>query len=200
MKIAVYGATGMVGSAIGAEALRRGHQLTAVSRAGTAVAGAESAAAELADLAAFRELAENNDVVVLAIPPDRTGASHEPFVASHSAIAASTVPARIFVIGGAGALEIDGVALRDQPGFPEMFKPEATTMGAVLELYRSAPSLDWTMLAPAPSIGPGDRTGSYTSGLDSPVGDSISSADFAIAVLDEIEKPRHRGQRFTVAS
>ena len=64
------------------------------------------------------------------------------------------------MVGGAGAHQVEGVQLKDLPGFPEATKPEATTMAEVLELYRSASGLEWTMLAPAPQIAPGERTGS----------------------------------------
>lgn len=200
MKIAVYGATGMVGTEITSEALRRGHEVTAVTRGGTPVAQASPQAAELSDLDAFHRIATTHDAVVISVAPDRTGREHESYVESQRAIAAASVPARIFVIGGAGALEVDGVQLKDLPDFPEMYRPEATTMGRVLDAYRAAATLDWTMLAPAPEIGPGERTGSYTVGTNSPVGARISSQDFAVCALDELENPKHRNERFTAAN
>ena len=60
--------------------------------------------------------------------------------------------------------------------------------------------MDWTYLSPAPLIQPGERTGGYRVAIDSPAGESISAADYAIAMLDEIDRPAHRRQRFTVAS
>ncbi|MFD1213638.1 NAD(P)-dependent oxidoreductase [Arthrobacter sp. GCM10027362] len=200
MKIAVYGATGMVGSEITAEALRRGHEVTAITRSGSTVEGASAQAAELGDLDAFRQVAAAHDAVVVSVSPDRTGKPHDSLVAAHRAIAGSTVPARVFVVGGAGATEVGGVQLKDMPDFPEPYRPEAVTMGQVLDTYRAAAGLDWTMLAPAPMIAPGERTGSYKTGLDAPAGDSISSQDFAIAVLDELEEPKHRNRRFTAAN
>jgi uncharacterized protein len=103
-------------------------------------------------------------------------------------------------ITGAGSLEVGGVQLKDLPDFPEAYLAEATTFAQVLDTYRAAAGLDWTMLAPAPVIAPGKRTGSYKTGLDSPAGDSISSQDFAVAVLDELETPQHRNRRFTAAN
>ncbi|GAA1890402.1 NAD(P)H-binding protein [Paeniglutamicibacter psychrophenolicus] len=201
MKIAVYGATGMVGSQIVAEAAKRGHEVTAVSRGGRDVAGAASAAvAELGDTAAYRALAKENDVVVFSIPPSRTGESHQPFIDAHEEISETLVPARVFVVGGAGATEIDGVRLLNTPGFPEEYKPEARTMGEVLDFYTSASGLDWTMLAPAPVIAPGEPTGNIVLGNDSPAGDHVTTGDFAVAALDELEEPRHLHRRFTVAS
>lgn len=200
MKIAVYGATGMVGGEITAEALRRGHEVAAISRKGAPVVGATAVAASLDDLATFQAVAAGNDVVVISIPPPRTGEPHEPFLAAHRAIAASEVPARVFLVGGAGATEVNGVKLMDLPGFPAAYAPEARTMSAVLDLYRASKALRWTMLAPAPVIAPGQRTGKYALGKDSPAGERVSTQDFAVAVLDELEHPRHVNERFTVAS
>ena len=103
-------------------------------------------------------------------------------------------------MGGAGSLVVGDGLLKDTPNFPEAFKPTAKTMTEVLDVYQSSSGLDWTVLSPAPMIGPGERTGTYTVGTNSPVGDSISQEDFAVAVLDELENPQHRGARFTVAN
>lgn len=200
MKIAVYGATGMVGSQIVAEAVSRGHDVTAVSRSGAEVPGAAAAAADIADVPAYKKLAGSHDAVVLSVAPPRDGSTHAPFVAAHENISETLVSARVFVVGGAGATEVDGVQLKDLAGFPDAYKPEATTMGEVLEAYNSASGLSWTMLAPAPRIAPGERTGSYKLGVDSPAGESVSTQDFAVAVLDELEDPKHENRRFTVAN
>jgi putative NADH-flavin reductase len=200
MKIAVYGATGMVGSQIVAEALSRGHRVTAVTRTGSEVEGAAARAADLGDIKSYKEIAGEHDVVVLTIPPSRTGESHEPFIAAHEDIAETLVKARVFIVGGAGATEVNGVQLKDSEGFPEAYKPEAEAMSRVLDAYRDASGVNWTMLAPAPMIAPGTRTGEYKLGADSPAGDSISTQDFAVAVLDELENPRHENRRFTVAN
>lgn len=200
MKIAVYGATGMVGSQLVTEALSRGHEVTAVSRQGAAVEGTTAVAADLFDIAAYRKLAAENDVVVLSIPPSRTGEDHQAYLDAHEEISETLIPARLFIVGGAGATEINGVRLVDTPGFPEAYAPEARTMGAVLDFYTSASGLDWTMLAPAPVIAPGTRTGVYQLGNDSPAGENVSTQDFAVAALDEIETPKHLHRRFTVAN
>lgn len=200
MKIAIYGATGMVGAEIASEAIRRNHEVTAITRAGNSVEGAVSVAADLSDVAAFEDIAATHDAIVLSVAPDRIGGSHDPYLTTHQNIAATTVPARVLVIGGAGALEVNGVQLKDLPVFPEVYKAEANTMSAVLDSYRQSTDLDWTMLAPAPVIAPGERTGSYTLGLDTPAGSSVTTPDFAIAALDELENPRHRRQRFNAAN
>ena len=197
MKIAVYGATGHVGSAVTAEALSRGHQVTALSRSGASVGAAFGASADLADTATFVEIANKHDVVVISAGPPRTG---DVQIAWPNDIIASGVKARVFVVGGAGSLFAGDVRLKDTEGFPEMYKPEAETMTSVLNLYTASSGLDWTVLSPAPEIAPGSRTAKYVVGLESPVGSSISTEDFAVAVLDELETPAHRQERFTVAN
>ena len=104
------------------------------------------------------------------------------------------------MVGGAGSLEIDGVRLKDTAGFPSVYYNEATTFSTILDLYRASRGLTWTMLSPAPMIAPGQRTGVYRVGSDSPIGDAISAEDFAVAIVDELEKPAHTGTRFTVAN
>jgi putative NADH-flavin reductase len=73
-------------------------------------------------------------------------------------------------------------------------------MSEILDLYRASSGIDWTVISPAPEIGPGERTGEYNTALDTPAGERVSREDFAVAILDEIEKPVHRQKRFTVAN
>lgn len=206
MKITVYGATGNVGQAIVAESLKRGHAVVAVSRSeatattGATATGSSVRVADFADITTLKELDDASDVIVISIPPDRTGGSHEPLLTAHTQLIATLPTSRILVVGGAGALEIDGVLLMNDPDFPDMFKPEAATMKAVLDLYRDSALASWTMIAPPPEISAGTRTGRYVVGTDSPAGAAISTQDFALAVIDELEFPHHSGERFTVAN
>ena len=193
MKIAVFGATGMVGSRIAREAEARGHEVTALSR---------STGADMADAAAVREAAAAHDVVVSATGPSRTGESHEPWLASVSTLIDNVGATRVVFVGGAGSLLTpDGTRLLDTDGFPDEYKAEATSGAAALELFRAAPeSVDWTFVSPSPVIAPGERTGRVATSLDTPAGDFVSAEDYAVALVDEIEEPQHRRQRFTVAS
>ncbi|WP_028271865.1 MULTISPECIES: NAD(P)-dependent oxidoreductase [Arthrobacter] len=201
MKIAVYGATGMVGGQIVKESLRRGHEVTAISRTGAALPGATACSAELADTRMFASIASDHDAVVLATVPSRTGGDHGEWLAAMKAAFGSAGATRLLVVGGAGALQINGVRLCDSPEFPEPYRPEARTMAAAYDEIRSAPeSLDWTMLAPAPVMQPGIRSGKYVTADDSPAGRSITTQDFAVAMLDELENPSHHRARFTVAN
>ncbi|MCW3765772.1 NAD(P)-dependent oxidoreductase [Paenarthrobacter ureafaciens] len=201
MKIAVYGASGMVGSEIVKESLSRGHDVTAISRSGTEVPGATSKAADQADSQTFSTVAKDHDVVVLATGPSRTGGDHAEWLKAMSTAYSNAEGTRLMIVGGAGTLEVNGVRLLDSPEFPEAYKAEATTAAKALEVVREAPEeLDWTVLAPAPVIQPGERTGEYKVAKDTPAGASISSQDYAVAMLDEIESPRHRRTRFTAAN
>jgi len=204
MKIAVFGATGMVGSQIAAEAVRRGHDVTAVSRSGNPVADAPTAtpvAADLANGASVADIAKAHDVVVLSAGPSRTGGDHQQWLAEFSNALANVGDARVFIVGGAGALLVDGQRLVDLPGFPDAYKPEALTMAAAYENVLTLPeSLNWTMQAPAPEIAPGQRTGQYKVADNTPAGDKISTQDFAVAALDELETPQHVRARYAVAN
>ena len=109
------------------------------------------------------------------------------------------------VVGGAGSLRTaDGRQVWDADGLPELALQVMHGQGDALEHFRSVTDVDWTYLSPAADIGPGERTGTYRTGLDDLVtaadGTSrISVADYAVAMLDEIEQPGHTGKRFTVA-
>lgn len=199
MKIVVYGATGMVGSQIAEVAVARGHEVTGVSRTGKPMPGATAVAADLADTATVEELAAGADAVVFSIPPDRTGGPAQPTVDAHARIIAAKPAARLLVVGGAGSLEVNGSLLVDSPEFPEPYKPEAKAFTQILADYRASEGLDWTLVSPSPVIAPGERHG-YVLGTDSPVGGSVTTTDFADAILDELETPAYRGRRFTVAS
>ena len=201
MKIAVYGATGMVGSEIVNESINRGHEVTAISRKGAEIAGATAQVADLADAEVFASIAKDHDVVVLATGPSRTGGDHGEWLDAMATAYSNAEGTRLMIVGGAGTLEVDGVRLLDSPDFPEAYRAEATTAAKALEAVKQTPEdVDWTVLAPAPVIQPGERTGKYNVAKDTPAGTTISSQDYAVAMLDEIESPAHRRARFTAAN
>ena len=201
MRITVIGATGMIGSRVVAEAAQRGHEVTALSRSGRDVLGASTAGKlDLSDTAGVREAIDQSDATVIAVPSDRTGGSHEPTIEAHRNLIADPPRQRVLVVGGAGSLVVDGIALKDSAGFPVEYRAEAETFTTILELYRESEGVDWTLLSPAPVIAPGVRTGGYVTGADSPVGAEISAEDFAVAVVDELANPAYRLARFTVAA
>lgn len=193
MNISVIGAAGMVGSAIVAEAKNRGHEVTSYTRSGSA----GTSALDLANTEALVEVINSSDVTVISVASrdDYSAAS-----AAHRALIAAAPTGRFLVVGGAGALNAGEGLLLESPDFPAEYLPEAKTFASILEDYRAASGLNWTMLAPSPMIAPGAHTGDYRTEQDIPAGAFVSTQDFAVAALDEIENPAHAGTRFTVAS
>lgn len=209
-RIAVLGGTGYAGSHIVAEAVRRGHTVLSVARTVPAerVEGATYIEATLLDVPTLVNELIGVDVVVSAVAArgDMLGALR-PAIEQLLSVLPEDV--RIGVIGGAGGSLVaeGGPRLVDTEGFADEFKPEALEAIGILEdLQTRAGDRDWFYIHPAGGFGawaPGERTGSYRDGGDVLVvdenGDSfISGADLAVAVLDEIETPRHSRERFTV--
>jgi putative NADH-flavin reductase len=200
MKAAIIGGTGRAGSQIVAELARRGHTVTAIARRtdkAQALPGVTYRAVDMHDAGALAEALRGHDVVVSAVRfSDVTPA------ALISAVKASGV-ARYLVVGGAASLTADGGRLFDSPHFPEAYKPEAGAGIAFLEALKAEPTLDWTFLSPSAFFDGAERTGVFRLGLDELLvgadGKSrITFPDYAIAMADEIETPRHRRRRFTV--
>lgn len=199
-KIALIGASGNAGSRILKELSDRGHGVTAIARMPAKIAalpGVTAMAGDVYDEAGLARLLAGHDAVISAVH----------FTASEPATLIAAVRAsgvkRYLVVGGAGSLEVaPGQRLVDQPGFPEAYKAEATKGGVFLDLLRGVTDLDWTFLSPSAMFVPGERTGQFRLGGDALLanaqGSSISFEDYAIALVDEIEKPAHIRRRFTV--
>jgi uncharacterized protein len=206
VKIVIFGGTGSVGSAIVAEAAARGHEVVAVSRrepSSPLPSGAQWQPGDAGDAGSVRALVADADAVVSAIGPSREpGGDPQAFVGTLLGLAEAVGPTRLAVVGGAGSLEASpGVRLVDTPDFPPEYLAESRAGAASLDRLRSADlAADWTYLSPAPVIGPGERTGSYRVSDETPAGSFISYADYAVALVDELERPAHRRARFTVAT
>ena len=200
MKVAVIGASGRGGSRITAELARRGHQVTAIARNPEKVESHANVTAKKGDLydGGISKLLAGHDAVVSAV--HFLDSDPEKLI---EAVRASGVK-RYFVMGGAGSLEVaPGVKLIDTPEFPAIYKDEAAKGGVFLDRLRREKELDWTFLSPPALIDFGQRTGQFRLGKDQLLvdakGDSkISFEDFAVAAVDELEKPKHSRQRFTV--
>jgi hypothetical protein len=206
MKIVVIGATGQAGTEIVTEAARRGHEVVAVSRhepPDPLPAGATWRAGDAADAAGIATIGAAADAVVSAFGPSReAGGDPSAFAGQLLGVARAIGSTRLLILGGAGSMFAGpGVRLFDTPGFPDEFQAEARAHAESLyALQAGKVPVDWSYLSPAPLLGPGERTGTYRVGGDSPVGDSISFADCAVAIVDELETPAHRRTRWTVAT
>lgn len=209
-RIAVIGGTGFAGSHIVAEAVRRGHSVVSVARSipTERVAGATYVEGTLLDVPGLARELEGVDAVVSAVAArgDMLGLVRENLYALLTVLPDDV---RVGVIGGAGGSLVapGGVRLVDTPGFAPEYRDEALEAIGVLEDLEASPtSRDWFFVHPAAAFGawnPGERTGTYRDGGDVLVTDAsgesfISGADLAVAVLDEIEHPKHHRERFTV--
>jgi putative NADH-flavin reductase len=200
MKIALIGASGGAGSRILAELSNRGHAVTAIVRHPEKVAnlnGVTPKQGDVYDRSGLTGLLKGHDVVISSVH----------FTASDPEILISAVKdagsKRYLVVGGAGSLEVaPGVTLVATPEFPAIYKPEAEAGGQFLDRLRQERELDWTFLSPSVLFQAGTRTGKFRLGgdqlLSNDKGSSISFEDFAVALVDEVEKPAHTRQRFTV--
>lgn len=201
MKIAIIGATGNVGTSILAEALRRGHTVTALARDLSGLRSAKGLTGVNGDAGQPDALATKlagHDVIVSALR-----FSNSDGAKLLAAVRGSGVK-RYLVVGGAGSLLTEtGETVLAAGKVPEASRPESAAALAFLDVLRTADDLDWTMLCPSAYFWAGDRTGVFRLGEDHLlVGDDgksrISYDDYAIAMLDEIESPAHVRRRFTV--
>ncbi|MEU7528994.1 NAD(P)H-binding protein [Saccharothrix sp. NPDC042600] len=201
MRITVFGAAGAVGSRVVTEARRRGHDVTPVTRSdrpGFVVADAT-------DVDRVAGLARGSDVVVGATRP--VPGSERDLVVTAKALLEGVrrSTARLIVVGGAATLRTpEGVLVHEVEGFPADILPIARACAEQHDVFRGESEVDWTYASPPAVIEPGVRTGRYRLGLDDLVVDdhgesTISLEDFAVALLDEVDHPRHRRTRFTAA-
>jgi uncharacterized protein len=200
MKIALIGASGNAGARILKELSDRGHAVTAIARNTDQIAplpGVTPTAGDVNVPEALADTLRGHDVVVSSVHFSVTDAAQLIDTVRASGVL------RYLVVGGAGSLEVaPGQRLIDQPGFPEEYKTEASAGAAFLDRLREAHDLEWTFLSPSAMFVSGERTGQFRLGTDTLLsneqGSSISFEDYAIALVDEIEQPRHVRQRFTV--
>lgn len=209
-RIVVLGGTGYAGRHIVAEAVSRGHEVIAISRStpSDAVDGASYVQGSALEPASLASAFDGADAVVSSLSPrgDMTDNVLEALKGVIRVLAGTST--RLGVVGGAGGSLVapEGPRLFDLD-FPEEYKHEAQVGIDSLELLQGSDAgLDWFFVHPAEVFGPwaeGERTGHYRDGGDVLVRDDegksyISGADFAVAVIDEIEQGNHHRQRFTV--
>jgi putative NADH-flavin reductase len=210
MKIGIIGASGKAGSRIMKEALERGHEVTAIVRNASKITDQNIAVLEKDIFTLTSDDLKQFDVVVNAFGA-APGQEHLHVEAGRSLIEAlkRAPETRLIVVGGAGSLFVDEektTRLIDTPDFPKEYVSTASNQAKNLEDLQNTSGIKWTFISPAAFFDPeGKRTGSYQKGKDNLIvnakGQSyVSYADYAIAVLDEIENPQHVNERFTVVS
>ena len=213
-RITILGGTGYAGAAIAAEAARRGHEVTAVSRTApeAPIEGVEYVTGSVLDDAVLDSVVQGRDVVISALSPRGDMAGQVEGVLKGLASRLEGTATRLAHIGGASSLlvEAGGPRLWDvtKDHVPDEVRPEIETGLAILDDFRATPeSLDWFYVSPPENFGswvPAPIKGEYRLGGDVIVRDetgesTISAADLAIAVVDEIQKPAHHRKRFTAA-
>lgn len=209
MKIAVIGASGKAGSLIVDEAIARGHEVTAFVRDANKVKNKKAFVFE-SDLFDLKpEDLEGYDSVVDAFGFFGDDQSVHVTSLNHIANLVATTPTRLLVVGGAGSLYVDEeltTQLMDTEGFPAAYLPMASNMGEALKQLRMRSDVKWTYVSPAADFrADGERTGSYILAgeiltLNSKGESVISYADYAIAMVDEIEQAQHIQERISVVS
>ncbi len=212
-KILLVGATGFVGSAILKEALSRGHLVTAILRTPAKLTLEDDklrvVAGDVMDAQLIAKEAKGQDAVISAYNPGWTNpALYEDTLKAYTSIIEGVKAAgvqRLLVVGGAGTLFVKpGVTVIDTGVLPEAILPGVKGTAKVYTDYlKPEKALDWVFFSPAGHIAPGERTGTFRLGLDDLIVDeqgnsNISVEDYAMAMIDELEKPAHHQQRFTI--
>jgi putative NADH-flavin reductase len=214
MNIVLYGATGQSGREILKELLSRGHHVTAIARTPSKLAPQPNLTIKQGDVNSAQAIAANiagADAVVSAYAPPLTKEGvrellpvTQHFVDAMKQTTASRNPAKRFLyVGGAGSLFVaPGVTVISSGHLPAEVLPIAVAHADALDLLKQS-DINWTSFSPAGFFEPGPRTGKFRLGKDNLVADAqgnskISFPDYAIALVDELEKPQHERQRFTI--
>jgi hypothetical protein len=207
LNILLVGASGMIGSRILAEAAARGHHITAAARHPEKIARGPNITPvklDATDQSALTALARNADAIVMATSPRSGGDPMKEAKALGDAgiAAAKATGKRLLIVGGAGSLNnADGKPLIDTMP-PRLRTGEPGAMRAVLETLKTS-DITWTFFSPAMSIRPGKKTGKYRLGTSTLISDEkgeskISAEDFADALVNELETPKHLKSQMTI--
>ncbi|SDM29057.1 hypothetical protein SAMN05661010_03853 [Modicisalibacter muralis] len=212
MRITVFGAAGNMGSRIVAEALSRGHEVSAVLRDPTRshelLAAATIRVGDAANAESVAELSAGQDVVIGATRPAPGNEGEHAMTAKALLAGVTQAGVRLLLVGGAGGLSVPGTAgtlVADDPNFvPPAWRDIARACVDQFEACRADTQADWTYLSPPALLAPGERSGHFRLGGDELLVDgegnsAISMEDLAVALIDEAERPRHRRARFTAA-
>ena len=212
-KIALIGASGLVGSAILKESLQRGHMVTAIVRNPDKIKLEDPnlliRKGDVLSEQSVPELISGADVVISAYNPGWTNPNiAEETTRAYNSIIGGVKKAkipRLLIVGGAGSLYVaPEKRLMDTGLIPQSFMPAIEALADVFyDLQKQEKEIDWAFFSPAGNIAPGERTGKFRLGKDNlivdPKGESnISVEDYAVAMLNEVEAPEHHRERFTI--
>ncbi len=210
--VAIIGASGFVGTALLKEALDRGHKVTAIVRHPEKITLKHLLltvkVGDVMNVDTVKDLVKGADAVISAYNPGWTNPDiYKDTLKAYTSIMEGTKKAgvnRILIVGGAGSLLINGVRLLDMGKLDESILPGVKSLAEVLySLQKNEKELDWAFFSPAGNIAPGERTGKFRLGKDDLVTDAegkshISVEDYAVAMIDELENPKHHFERFTI--
>ena len=205
MNVVLYGATGNSGGRILQELLSRGHKVTAVARNTSKLPPTVTAKQDdLSNVETIAAIIKGADAVISAYAPPQDDTDALLGVTERLITAVKRAGnIRLIIVGGAASLEVaPGVTLLSAGHLPAPWIPIATSHANVLKMVRTS-DINWTYFSPAAFFEPGERTGKFRLGTDQLVADSngqskISFEDYAIALVDELEKPAHERARFTI--
>lgn len=212
--VLLIGATGFVGSAILSELVARGHKVTAVARNLDKVQKSENVTpvkADVADVDAIAKLAEGKDAIISAYNPGWTNLDIKKLIETNYpkilVAAKKSGVKRLLIVGGAGTLFVKpGLRVVDSGAIPASIMDGVRPLGDFyLNTLTKENDIDWIFLSPAGAFDEkGERTGEFRLGKDDLIVDPktgtshISVQDYAVAMVDELEKPAHHKERFTL--
>ena len=205
MNVVLYGATGQSGSRILRELISRGHRVTAVARNISKLPSTVTAKQDdLSNVDIIAATIEGADAVISAYGPPHDETDALIGVTERQIAAVKKAGnVRLIVVGGAGSLEVaPGVTLLASGHLPAQWVPIAISHEKTLKVLQAS-DINWTYFSPAAFFEPGQRTGKFRLGTNQLITDSkgesrISLEDYAIALVDELEKPAHERARFTI--
>jgi putative NADH-flavin reductase len=206
MNVVLYGATGNSGRRILNELVARGHSVTAVARDTSKVsADIPSRQDDLSSVDQIAAITANAEAVISAYNPSQNDTDALISVTERqiAAVQQNGAKARLIIVGGAGLLEVaPGVSLIDSGHLPAAYLPIAVSHQKAFQVLKSS-GINWTYFSPAAFFEPGERTGKFRLGHTELISDAnhqsrISMEDYAIALVDELEKPARERDQFSI--
>ena len=211
--VVLIGASGFVGTAILNELLNRGNKVTAIVRNPEKVTVSNRnlsvVKADVSDVESIANTSKGKDAIISAYNPGWTNPNiYEETLKNYPLIlqaAKQSGVKRLLIVGGAVTLFCaPGLRVVDSGAIPESIMGGVKSLGEFyLNILMNEHDIDWVSFSPAGSLEPGERTGKFRLGKDDLIVDAdgkshISVEDYAVAMVDELEKPAHHQERFTI--